>query len=44
LVGGDDPPSVDPASKAWLIQHINELIPEIKLYPPAQPPTPAQAA
>ena len=44
LVGGDDPPSVDPASKDWLTQHINELIPEIKLYPPAQPLTPAQAA
>jgi hypothetical protein len=44
LVGGDDPPGVDPASKDWLTQHINELIPEIKLYPPAQPLMPAQAA
>jgi hypothetical protein len=44
LVGGDDPPSVDPASKDWLTQHINELIPEIKLFPPAQPLMPEQAA
>ena len=43
LVGGDDSPSVDSANKAFLTQHIKELIPEIQLYPPAQPPAPAQA-